>query len=244
MFPMQWPLIAPSHPACSLAIAAWLACKCFLAFACYKPFLGIPSVLHAASFTVSTCGQTRAFCSKLCSSLAQYSGILHTEPLLQHYRGYPCTSVQLCRLLSKGLAQNSCSRRGEQSRGAIQRTNQSKKGPRKRIPAPPRLTGACAREQASPRATDRPPARRRGGRAAQVSPRRVNAAAKYTVRTFPRRPWPRSPIGPRYRPRRRRAGRGSLVFACSEIKLSMERARCRTRTWPRRSSPAGPASFM
>ena len=59
----------------------------------------------------------------------------------------------------------------------------------------------------------------------------------------PRRPWPRSPLGPRYRPRRRRAGRGSLVFASSEIRRSMERARCRTRTWRRRSSPAGPACF-
>ena len=62
--------------------------------------------------------------------------------------------------------------------------NSNQRGQKIRISAPPRLTGACAREQASPRATDRPPARRRGGRAAQVSPRRVNAAAKYTARTI------------------------------------------------------------
>ena len=55
--------------------------------------------------------------------------------------------------------------------------------------------------------------------------------------------WPRSPRGPRHRPRRLPAGRGSLASASSEIRRSMERARCRTRTWRRRSSPAGPVCF-
>ena len=73
-------LSLPSLQACN---RTWLAACLLFLLACH----GIPSVLPDASFRGS--GQTRASCSNLCSSLAKYSGILHTEPLLRQIPRLP-----------------------------------------------------------------------------------------------------------------------------------------------------------
>ena len=70
-------------PACRLAIAPGLLLACFF---CSHAMGSLVSYRTLAS---GVRGQTRASCSNLCSSLAKYSGILHTEPLLRQIPRLP-----------------------------------------------------------------------------------------------------------------------------------------------------------
>ena len=137
--------LALSRPACRRAIAAF-ARFCSLGHGFFKSI--------GPRFAV--------ICAQIAYTYRHtaYKATARTIPRLP-----PCTSV------SCACSHNSCSRSGfaksseEHSTGARQRANQSKKGPRKRIPAPPRLTGAGAREQVPeshrppPGATPRGPGR-------------------------------------------------------------------------------------
>ena len=131
-------LSLPSLQACN---RTWLAACLLFLLACH----GIPSVLPDASFRGSAAKHARlaVICAPRSLNIAEYCIRSHCY---DKYRGYPCTSLQLCHLLSQELRI-----------GAVQRQLKSK-GPKNKNSSAAAAYRRGAREQVSPRATDRPPA--------------------------------------------------------------------------------------